>query len=218
MSPLATSFVPHDERERLMLVFAETAYEQGYERTHLDDVAHRAGIAPATMHAYWSSKVDCVFDTLDAAAQQAFSAVAEAFMSTPGDCAVAAHRALAQLFSHLAGEPTLVHLAVIDFPSLGPRAHQRTNSYLEMFAEFLGPGFAAMSHPAPSPQLVSTMISGGVYEVVRDHAVRRRVAELPAALPAVSYVCISTFFGTAAAERIAALPAPDLTPRDSSPR
>ncbi len=218
MSPTATSFVAHDERERLMLVFAETAYEQGYQQTHLGDIAHRAGIDPVELHGYWSCKVDCVFDTLDVAAQQAFSAVAGAFVRTPGDCAVAAHRALAQLFHHLARQPALVHLAVIDFPSLGPRAHQRTNSYLELFAEFLGPGFAAMSHPAPSPQIVSTMISGGIYEVIRDHAVRGRIPELPAALPAVSYVCISTFFGTAAAERIAALPAPDLTPEDSSPR
>jgi AcrR family transcriptional regulator len=215
MSPQVTSFVAHNERERLMLAFAETAYEQGYAQTHLDDVAHRAGIEQATMQAYWNSKVDCLFDTLDVAAQQAFSAVAEAFMSTPGDCPVAAHRALAQLFHHLAGQPALVHLAVIDFPSLGPRAHQRTNRYLEMFAEFLKPGFAAMSHPAPNAQLVSAMISGGVYEVIRDHAVRRRIPELPAALPAVSYVCISTFFGTAAAERIATMPAPDPTPRNS---
>ncbi len=37
----------------------------------------------------------------------------------------------------------------------------------------------------------------------------------PAALPAISYVCVSTFFGTAEAERIVALPTPDLTPRDT---
>jgi AcrR family transcriptional regulator len=213
MFPPITSSDAHDERRSLMLAFAETVYERGYAQTRLSDVARWAGVDPATVHRYWRSEEACAFETLDVATERAFSATAEAFTSATGDCPEAAHRALAGLVTHLAGVPALVHLAVIELPGLGPQAHARMQGYLELFSEFLGPGFAAMGHPVPRPELVATMISGGIYEVIRQHAVQRRIAELPAALPAISYVCVGTFFGTAEAERIAALPTPDLTPR-----
>lgn len=200
-----------------MMAFAETVYERGYARTRLSDVARQAGIDPATAHSYWGSEAECAFETIDVATELAFSAVAEAFTSAEGDCPEAAHRALAGLVTHFAGVPALVHLAVIELPGLGPRAQARTRSYLDLFSEFLGPGFAAMGHPVPSPELVAVMISGGIYEIVRQHAAERRIAELPAALPSISYVCVATFFGTAEAERVAALPAPDLTVRGTSP-
>jgi AcrR family transcriptional regulator len=216
MSPRLTSSGSGDERQALMLAFAETVYERGYAHTHLSDVAGRVGVDPAAIDRYWTSKEECAFETLDVATELAFSAVADAFTSATGDCPEAAHRALAGLVTHFAEVPALVHLAVIELPGLGPSAHARKRNYLDLFSEFLGPGFAAMGYPVPSPELVAAMISGGIYEVVRQHAVQRRIAELPDALPAISYVCVGTFFGIAEAERIAALPVPDLTPRDAS--
>jgi hypothetical protein len=42
---------------------------------------------------------------------------------------------------------------------------------------------------------------------LRDHALRGCLHELPDALPAISYVCVSTFFGIDEAMRVSALPA-----------
>jgi AcrR family transcriptional regulator len=196
-----------------MMIFVNACYEQGYALTRLSDVARRAGIDEAVVLGYWESEEDCAVQALDAVSEKTFSRVAEAFMSTNGDCPLAAHRALSAMLESMASEPAILHLGAVELPRMGARADAKRKDFIEMYVEFLGPGFAAMGHPVPRPELIATMISGGIYEVIRQHAVQRRTAELPAALPAISYVCVSTFFGTAEAERIAALPTPDLTPR-----
>jgi len=107
----------------------------------------------------------------------------------------------------MAGSPEMTTLAVVELPRLGPLVQAQQRSMLELFCEFLGPGFAAMGRPAPDPPTISLCIGGGIEEVIRDHALRGCLHELPDALPAISYVCVSTFFGIDEAMRVSALPA-----------
>lgn len=60
------------------------------------------------------------------------------------------------------------------------------------------------------------LIGGGILGVLRQHALEDRIEQLPAALPAVSYVCISTFFGIDEARRILELARLDAS-TDSAP-
>src|SRR5262249_6083633 len=139
-------------------------------------------------------------------AEQTFAAVANAFMSDPGDCAAAAHRSLGVLLDFLAASPALASLSILVPPMLSARAAARHKSVLDVFGEFLGPGFAAMGHMPPRPDVVSQVLTGGIFDVLRRHALERRLHELPLALPAVSHVCISAFFGLEEAVRVAAQP------------
>ncbi len=199
--------MPRDEREELMAIFAAVAYEQGYASTHLSDLAERAGVPTETIEAYWHSEAECLLDTVQAATQQAFSRLAESFMHIPGDCPMVAHLALGAMLRDMADSPEMTFLATVELPRLGPLVQAQRRSMLELFCEFLGPGFAAMGRPAPDPPTVSLCIGGGIEEVIRDHALRGCLHELPDALPAISYVCVSTFFGIEEAMRVSALPA-----------
>jgi hypothetical protein len=107
----------------------------------------------------------------------------------------------------MAAAPEMTYLSVVELPRLGPLVHMRQKSMLDLFCEFLGPGFAAMGRPAPDPATIAICLGGGIWEVVRDHAMRRCLHELPDALPAISYVCVCTFFGVEEAMRVSALPA-----------
>jgi AcrR family transcriptional regulator len=202
-----STFVPQDEREELMAAFAAAVYERGYASTRLADVADRAGVPLETIEGFWHTEAECLLDTVQAATQQSFSRLAESFMNIAGDCPLVAHLTLAAMLRDMAGCPEMTYLAVVELPRLGPLVQAQQQSMLDLFCEFLGPGFAAMGRPAPDPPTISLCIGGGIEEVVRDHALRGCLHELPDALPAISYVCVCTFFGVDEAMRVSALPA-----------
>lgn len=202
----ASSFVPTSEREELMTVFAASVYKRGLDDTRLADVARDAGVPLATVHAHWSDETACLLDTVETATAQAFSRMAEVFIGCDTDCATAAHHALATLLTDLAGAPDMVHLAVVELPRVGDVAHEQQVRLLDLFCEFLLPGFAMMGHPVPDPDTVSVCLGGGIWETVRRLATERRLQQLPDALEPISFVCISTFFDTDEAMRVSQMP------------
>lgn len=190
-----------------MVVFAAAAYAEGLNRTRLSDVAREARVPLSTVHGHWADETACLLDTVETATAQAFSRMADVFLSSSSDCPTAAHHALATLLTDLAAAPEMVHLAVVELPRLGPIAHQQQVRLLDLFCEFLMPGFASMGHPVPDPDTVSVCIGGGIWETVRRLAVERRLHQLPEALAPISYVCISTFFDIDEATRVSRIPA-----------
>ena len=115
------------------------------------------------------------------------------------------HRALEVLVYDMADAPEMAYRATVELPQLGPLVYARHDEMLDLFCELLGPGFAGIDLDPPDRETVSLCIGGGVWETVRRHALDRRLHQLPDSLPAVSYVCVSTFFGDAEARRVGAL-------------
>ena len=188
------------------MVFANACYEQGYALTRLSDAAHRAGVDEAIVHGYWDSEEECAVQTLEAVAERTFSTVAEAFMSTGGDCPLAAHRALSAMLQSMAAEPAALHLGAVELPRMGARFDAKRKDFMEMYVEFLGPGFAAMGMDPIQPDVVSLILGGGIAELLRRHCLDRTIEQLPDCLPGVSYICIATFFGIEEARRVSGLP------------
>jgi AcrR family transcriptional regulator len=203
-----SSFVAHDESEVLMAVFAAVVYERGFAATRLGEVADRAGVPLATVTRHWPTEVDWLLETAAASTRQLFARVADAFMSVEGgDAAEALHQALARMLSDMAEAPEMVYLSIVELPSLGPLVAAHRIRAMDLFCTFLGPAFAALDEPAPDPEAVSVCLAGGLWELIRRYALERRLHELPEALPAASYVCLSTFFGIDEALRVSARPA-----------
>ncbi len=202
---LLSSFLPQDEREELMAVFAATVYERGYTLAQLSEVAGRAGVTPATMDRYWPGKLDCLLDTVATFTRQLFGRAGTAFMRADGDGPRALHGALTAVLNDLARAPEMTYMSVVELPRLGPLAHERQARSVALFGELLSAGFAAMDETPPSPETVALCLGGGVWEAVRRHAVERRLHELPNALPAISHVCVSTFYDLHEAQRVSSL-------------
>jgi hypothetical protein len=148
-------------------------------------------------------EIDGLLDSVAAFTQRLFHRVATAFMDASDDPAYALQRALEVLVYDLADAPEMTYRATVELPGLGPLVYARQNEMLDLFCELLGPGFAALDDP-PDRETVSLCIGGGVWETVRRHALGRRLHQLPDSMPALSYVCVSTFFGHAEAQRVGA--------------
>jgi hypothetical protein len=153
-------------------------------------------------------EVDELIDSVAVFTHRLFHRVAVAFMEAAEDPPHALHRALEVLVHDMAAAPDMTYRATVELPNCGPLLYARHNEMLDLFCELLGPGFAASDHDPPDRETVALCIGGGVWETVRRHALDRRLHQLPDSLPALSHVCVSTFFGGAEAQRVGALTSP----------
>jgi hypothetical protein len=137
--------------------------------------------------------------------RQLFQRAAVAFMGADGDGPLALQRALATILDDLAAAPEMTYMSTIELPRLGPPAHERHARMIDLFAELLAAGFRDMDEPPPNADTMALCLAGSVWETIRRHAAERRLHELPDALPALSFVCVSTFYGIEEARRVATL-------------
>jgi hypothetical protein len=147
-------------------------------------------------------EVDRVLDSVAVFTRQLFTRTAGVFMDAADEPAQALHEALASLLRDLAASPEMTYMSTVELPRLGPLVRDRHQRMLDLFSDFLQPGFAARGVALPNPEIVSLCITGGLWRIVRQHAIDRRLQELPESLPAISYVVLSTFFGVEEALRV----------------
>jgi hypothetical protein len=147
-------------------------------------------------------EIDLVLDGVAAFTRGLYTRTAEVFMEAAGDPADALHQALGALLRDLAASPEMTYMSVVELPRLGPLVRDRHHRMLDLFCDFLQPAFTARGVALPHPEIVSLCITGGLWRIVRQHAIERRLQELPEALPAISYVVLSTLFGVEEALRV----------------
>jgi hypothetical protein len=150
-------------------------------------------------------EADCLLETVATFTRRLFERAAVAFMGADGDGPLALHAALATILTEAANAPEMTYMSVIELPRLGPPAHERHERMISLFAELLASGFAAMDRPPPSPETLALCLGGSVWETLRRHAAEGRLHELPEALTALSFVCVSTFYGSEEARRVTTL-------------
>lgn len=195
------TFVPGCERESFLLAFAQLVYDHGYDAVEFDDLAEALNVERVDIERYWPTKRDCVLEAIDTSAERAFAAVARTFMNAGGDGPIAAHRSLEMLLAVLAANPALASLAILAPEHLDHRDATHRTGLLDVFSDFLGPGLAAIGYAPPRPEIVAMVLSGGLFDLLKQHAEERTLHTLHTALPAVSHVCVSAFFGCNEAER-----------------
>ncbi len=152
-------------------------------------------------------EIDGLLDSVAGFTHRMFQRVATAFMDASEDPPYALHRALEVLVHDMADAPDMTYRSTVELPRLGPLVYARQNEMLDLFCELLGPGFAALDEP-PDRETVALCIGGGVWETIRRHALGHRLHQLPDSLPALSHVCVGTFFGNAEAQRVSAPASP----------
>jgi hypothetical protein len=131
-----------------------------------------------------------------------FERAAVAFMGADGDGPLALHRALDTILTDIATAPAMTYMSVIELPRLGPPAHERHARMIDLFAELLAAGFRELDEPPPNMDTMALCLAGSVWETIRRHAAEHRLHELPDTLPAISFVCVSTFYGLEEARRV----------------
>lgn len=204
---------PANDGQRVAVAYAALVATEGFETATLAAAAEIAGVDPVAVREFFDDEADCALQTLDAWTDRTFTAMAAAFASAPRDGALAAHRSLGAMLAQMASEPAMLHLAVEAVEHLGPRAVARRARYASVFYDAIAPAVNPNDPIPTNPRQMSEMVADGVFGVLRRHVHEGRIAELPSALPEISYLCIAPFFGPERAVVVAQLPlAPALTP------
>ena len=127
------------------------------------------------------SEIDRLLDSVAAFTRRLYTRTADVFMDAADDPAQALHEALDSLLRDLAASPEMTYMSTVELPRLGPLVRDRHHRMLDLFSDFLQPGFAARGVALPNPEIVSLCVTGGLWRIVRQHAIDRRLQELPAA-------------------------------------
>lgn len=192
-----------DDGQRIASAFAELAAAHGYPTATLADAARRAGVDPSLAGEYFDDEADCTRQTLDAWSDRTFTAMAASFASAPRDGALAVHRAIGAMLAQMAAEPAMLLLAIGAIEQLGPQVVARRSRYADVFFDAITP----LADPGDPPSAADRRVSATlVYAVLRRYAAEARIAELPDALPEISYLCVSPYFGAQRAADVAQLP------------
>ena len=100
----------------------------------------------------------------------------------------------------LGGDPALLELLTVGIFTLGQVGRERDAQSLSAFAALLAPGEELVGDRA-SAALRSELVAGGIWEVLRRHAVRERGPQLPEQARTLSFLALAPFIGLQAAAR-----------------
>lgn len=194
---------PTDDGQRIAVAFAALVADEGYRAATLEEAARRADVDPSLVGEFFEDAADCTLQTLDSWTDRTFTAMAAAFASAPRDGALAVHRALGAMLAQMAVEPTMLQLAIEAIEQLGPQVLSRRARYATVFFDAVTP---TLGPDDPSPDGSRLTAETLVYGVLRRYAAEGRIAELPDALPEISYLCVAPFFGPQRAANVSQLP------------
>ncbi len=196
-----------DERQRLIAAFAELTQKVGFGAAKLADAAAQAGIERDVALGLFEDEADLTNQAVDAWAGQLVVNATGAFVSSPTDPAVAAHRALAVALQYMADTPALTALALLEEPRLAEADLARRERFMHLFFELITDQVSEADNLAQRPRATLQLVLGGLLATVRGYAREDRLPELPAELTTLSLQCLTPFFGADHAARVAASPA-----------
>jgi AcrR family transcriptional regulator len=210
---LPRAFIVSNQRERILDAVADVSSLAGYSAMSVEDIIVTAGVSRRTFYDHFSDKEEAFLAAYDAVVAQLAQRVQEAFSSNttfPGrvrDC-------LAAFLGFVASEPRFADMCVVEVLAAGPRAIERRNAAMSMFARGVTAAAQADGGGLQPPEIIAETIVGGIYEVVYSRVIQGQTSQLLGLLPDLAYSMMLPFIGPAAAQREAAKPP---TPPASEP-
>ena len=127
----------------------------------------------------------------DAGMQRLLDAASAPLQAAP-DWPSGVRAALGAILGLLGREPALLRLLSVEILTLGPDGRERDAHSLTAFARLLAPVPAPGGRGQPQP-LVWELCAGGIWEVLRRHAVRGLGSELPARADALAHLALAPY-------------------------
>jgi AcrR family transcriptional regulator len=202
---LPRGFVSHNQRERIFDAIAKRTAADGYPQLGLEDIAAAASISLQTFYEHFANKEEAFLATYEVGHAKAVAAVSRA-LDLRLDWDENVKIGVRALLEFLAAEPAYAHLACVDvliaYPHVARRVDEANHSYAELLDLRLD---GATPSRMPSP-LVGEAIVGGIFELLHDHILHERTAELPDLAEHACYIALAPFLGAEAAWAAASVP------------
>lgn len=125
--------------------------------------------------------------------------IESAFVEAEGDWADRMLAALARLFDLAAANPELTRLCTLEVFEAGQPGLEHRDRWMLRFVDLCDAGYSRSDQPRPRTGLMSQLVAGSVFELLRSHAAEDRLDRLPDALPTAALIALAPIVGRDAA-------------------
>jgi hypothetical protein len=147
---------------------------------------------------------DRLLAAYDDAMARALRGLEEGYLAADGIWAERMRAAIARLLELASDNPELTQLCTVDVFDAGQRALEHRDRWMSRFMRLSEAGYAQESFAGPPTRLLPQIVAGGVFELIRSHAVENRLDTLADALPAATLIVLAPAVGRDEALRVAA--------------
>jgi AcrR family transcriptional regulator len=200
-SDLPRQFIVKSQRERIVDATASIAAEKGLAAVTIPEIAKRANVSYQTFYDIYASKHEAFLGAQKVGMHQALRITIEAYEAHDGDWPKAIAAGLAALIDYLASEPAHAHLSVVDTFAASPETIAIRGASMQGFAAYFQPGYELTGVPA-APSIAAEAVTGGIWQVFHHCIENDCLAELPGAVPQLTYMALTPFVGPEEAARI----------------
>ncbi len=192
------STVTRPERTRLLEAMLEELVEKGYQEVRVESAIRRARLVGEEWPRRFPDKDACLVAAFDELAEQLRTAICKGCASAedwPARVAGGLHALLAQLSSRAEMAEALART----FPSIGPAAQARYQTFVEGLAPLLVEGREFSGIATELPREVEMLAVGAAEAIVFAEIQAGRTGDLQAIGPQILFSILAPFIGSAAA-------------------
>jgi AcrR family transcriptional regulator len=175
---LQRSFVAQNQRERILSAVAMAAAKLGYGEMTVEAIIERAGVSRRTFYDHFKNKEEAFLAAYEAAVKQQASSVQLAYRNET-TMRGRLRAGLDAYMEFMANEPEFARMCMIEVLAAGPRAIERRNDAMRMFAQIIENNIRELVPGCTIAPLAAETIVGGIYEVVFNRVFADRTNELP---------------------------------------
>jgi AcrR family transcriptional regulator len=192
---LPREFVAVHKRRRIMNAIAELTAEQGYDSTKIGDIVRRAGVARKTLYDNFEGKEEVFLAAFDGAVEEAIGRIEEACAEVEGGWEIQVQAGLAAFLRHVAEQPALARMCMIEALSATPAATERYEKAVQRFVELTK---RTVPHGDQLPETIDETLIGGVAWIVYQQLRRHEAEKAEDLLPELSEFMLAPFVGAGA--------------------
>lgn len=159
---LPADFVAQNQRARLAFAITQLVAKQGYPATSLNQIVRTAGVARHTFYEHFDSVEGLFLTVFDGAAEEALRLTREAMEAEPGPWEEKVRAALAALLAHLARDPVLARVCLVESQSAGLEVLSHYERTMGEFAAILRAGREGAAGAGEFPESLEDIAVGGV--------------------------------------------------------
>ena len=197
-SAAAPEAVVGEQRERILAAVAQLARTKGYTAMTVADIVKTGAVTREAFYELFKSKEDAFLATQISGLETAISLSAAGFF-VGENWPERVWGGLEALFAHVALQPDLVYLDIIETYAAGPAAIRRSFDNRAAYHLFLADGYRQNPAAEALPRLSSEAIGSAILGLLRWQVEEGRTERTLEALPQSVYLALAPFIGPAAA-------------------
>jgi AcrR family transcriptional regulator len=189
-------FLESDEkRARVLGAVVHLTLDEGYQELTDPQIAQFAGMSTESFHKQFPSKRECFLAAVDEFVDETIEVIAAA-AARASTWSEAAYLGVKAAIEHFVVHPGLTRMAFEDLYEVGPAVIDNIGNSLGKLATLLREG---SPEPRRAPLLAHEAVAGGLWAIVGNYAVRKRVRYLPSLTDHLAYLVLAPYVGPKAA-------------------